>query len=243
MAIDDMLADAHLALAMTLQWYEWDWATAEREFKRAIELKPNDSRPRGYYSWFLAPLGRHEEAIAEAKRGLKLDRVSTEGNFFLGSVLVFSRQYDQAIVQLHDSVELDPNYWYTHYFLGRAYEQKGRLPEAIEEFQRALELEKDNAENWANLGHAYARSGKSAEALKIIDHLKELSATSYIAPYNIAAIYGGLEDKDQAFAWLDRAYNDRSCMLVLYLSNDPRMDSLRSDSRFAELVRRIGLPQ
>jgi Flp pilus assembly protein TadD len=116
------------------------------------------------------------------------------------------------------------------------------LPEAIAEFQRTLELEKDNAENWANLGHAYALSEKKADALKIIDHLKELSASTYIAPYNVAAIYAGLGDKDQAFAWLDRAYSERSCMLALYLTNDARMDNLRSDPRFADLVRRIGLP-
>jgi TolB-like protein/Flp pilus assembly protein TadD len=243
LALDDTLAGAHLTLAMIAHWYDWDWATAEPEYKRAIELNPNDPRPHAYYSWFLAPMGRHDEALAEAKRGQQLDPVSPETNVFLGSVLVFSRQYDQAIEQLRSGLELDQTYWYAHYFLGRAYEQKGRMPEAIAEFQRALELEKDNAENWANLGHAYAVSGKKAEALKIIDHLKELSASNYIAPYNVAAIHAGLGDKDQAFAWLDRAYNERSSMLTLYLTNDPRMDSLRSDPRFAELVRRIGLPQ
>ena len=157
--------------------------------------------------------------------------------------MVFAREYDQAIEQLRSGLDLDQAFWFAHYFLGRAYEQKGRLPEAIAEFQRALELEKDNAENWANLGHAYALSGNKVEALKIIDHLKELSASNYIAPYNVAAIYSGLGDKDQAFAWLDRAYNERSSMLTLYLTNDSRMDNLRSDPRFAELVRRIGLPQ
>jgi serine/threonine protein kinase/tetratricopeptide (TPR) repeat protein len=243
LAIDATLTDAHLALAVIAQWYEWDWATAEREFKQAIALSPNDPRPHGFYSWFLAPMGRHAEALAEAKRGQQLDPVSSEANLFVGSVLVFSRQYDQAIAQLNSAIELDKNYWYAHYFLGRAYEQKGQLPEAIEEFQRALDLEKDNAENWANLGHAYAMSGKVVEALKIIDHLKELSATSYIAPYNVAAIYAGLGNKDEAFAALDRAYNERSSMLALYFTNDPRMDGLRSDPRFAALVRKIGLPQ
>jgi adenylate cyclase len=242
LALDDTLADAHLALAMSAHWYDWDWATAEPEYKRAIELNPNDPRPHAYYSWFLAPMGRYDEALAEAKRCQQLDPVSPETNAFLGSVLVFSRQYDQAIEQLRSGLELDQTYWYAHYFLGWAYEQKGKLPEAIAEFQRALELEKDNAENWANLGHAYGLSGKKAEALKIIEHLKELSASNYIAPYNVAAIHTGLGDKDQAFAWLDRAYGERSSMLALYLTNDPRMDSLRSDPRFTELIRRVGLP-
>jgi len=243
LAIDPTLSDAHLALAVIAQWYEWDWTTAEREFKRAIELSPNDPRPHEWYSWFLAPLGRHEEALAEAKRGLQLNPVSPEANIFVGSVLVFSRQYDQAIPQLKSAIEFDKSYWFGYYFLGRAYEQKGRMPEAIEMFQRAVDLEKDQAENWANLGHAYAISGKRAEALKIIEHLNESSATSYVAPYNIAAIYAGLGNKDEAFAALDRAYNERSALLAIYLTNDPRMDSLRSDPRFAELVRRIGLPQ
>jgi TolB-like protein/Tfp pilus assembly protein PilF len=243
LAIDPTLGDAHLALATIAQWYDWDWATAEREFKQAIELKPNDPRPHDFYSWFLSPMGRHEEALAEAKRAQQLDPVSPEANIFLGSVLVFARQYDRAIPQLMSAIELDRSYWFGYYFLGRAYEQKGRIPEAIETFQRAIDLEKDQAENWANLGHAYAISGKKAEALKIIDQLKELSATSYIAPYNVAAIHAGLGNKDEAFAALDRAYNERSALLALYLTNDPRMDSLRSDPRFAELVRRIGLPQ
>lgn len=243
LAIDPTLSDAHLALAVIAQWYEYDWVTAEREFKRAIELSPSDPRPHDFYSWFLAPMGRHEEALAEAKRGQQLDPVSPEANIFVGSVLVFARQYDQAIPQLKSAIELDKSYWFGYYFLGRAYEQKGRIPEAIEMFQRALDLEKDNAENWANLGHAYAISGKRAEALKIIDHLNELSATSYVAPYNIAAIHAGLGNKDEAFAALDRAYNERSALLAIYLTTDPRMDSLRSDPRFSELGRRIGLPQ
>jgi serine/threonine protein kinase/TolB-like protein/Tfp pilus assembly protein PilF len=242
-AIDDGLADAHLSLATTAHWYEWDWATAEREFKRAIELGPNDPRPHGYYSWYLATMGRTDQALAEAKRGQQLDPVSLEANLFVGSILVFSRQSDQAIEQLRSGIELDPTYWYAHDFLGRAYEQKGRLPEAIAEFQRALELEADNAENWANLGHAYAQSGKKAEAQKIIDHLKEVSAHSYVAPYNFAVIYAGLGDKDQTFAWLARAYTDRSGFLAFYFNTDSRMASLRSDSRFADLLRRIGLPQ
>jgi TolB-like protein/Flp pilus assembly protein TadD len=243
LAIDETLADAHLSMAIIAHWYEWDWASAGREFKRAIELNPDDPRPHGYYSWYLATMGRTDQALAEAKRGQQLDPVSSEANLFVGSVLVFTRQYDQAIEQLRSGIELDPTYWYAHDFLGRAYEQKGRLPEAIAEFQRALELAKDNAENWSNLGHAYALSGKRGEAQKIIDQLKELSAHSYVAPYNFAAIYAGLGDKDQAFAWLDRAYVDRSGFLAFYLKSDAHMDSLRSDPRFKDLVRRIGLPE
>jgi TolB-like protein/Tfp pilus assembly protein PilF/predicted Ser/Thr protein kinase len=243
LAIDESDAGAHLSLAIETHWYEWNWAAAESEFKRAIELNPNNSEALGYYSWFLAPMGRKDEALAQAKRSQQADPLSTMANLFVGSVLVFNRQWDPAIEQLRSAIELDPTFWFDHCFLGRAYEQKRRLPEAIAEFQRALELEKDNAETWSSLGHAYALSGNRAEAQKMLDHLKELSAHTWVAPYNVAVIYAGLGEKDQAFAWLDRAYKDRSYYLAVYLTTDARMDSLRSDPRFGELQRRVGLPE
>jgi Flp pilus assembly protein TadD len=126
--------------------------------------------------------------------------------------------------------------------LGRAYEQRGKLPEAIAEFQHARELEKDNPEIWSGLGHAYALAGERAEAQKVLDDFKKISAQSYVAPYNVAVIYAGLGEKDQVFGWLDRAYKDRSYYLAVYLTTDARLDSLRSDPRFAELRKKIGFP-
>jgi serine/threonine protein kinase/tetratricopeptide (TPR) repeat protein len=243
LAIDESDADGHVSRAIVAHWYEWDWATAEREFKRAIELNPNDSEAHGFYSWFLAPMGRKDEAIAEARRSQQLDPLSSLANFIVGSALVFTRQWDPAIEQLRSGKELDPTFWFAPSFLGRAYEQKGRLPEAIAEFQRALELEKGNPEIWANLGHAYALTGNRAKAQKVIDHLKELSAGNYVAPFNFAVIYAGLGEKEQAFAWLNRAYADRSYYIAVYLTTDARLDGLRSDPRFADLQRRVGLPQ
>ena len=117
------------------------------------------------------------------------------------------------------------------------------MPEATAEFQHALELEKDNGEIWSGLGHAYAISGKRAEAQKVLDHLKELSAHNYVAPYNVAVVYVGLGEKDQAFAWLNRAYADRSYYMAVYLTTDARLDSIRHDPRFADLLRRVGLPE
>jgi tetratricopeptide (TPR) repeat protein len=239
--LDESDAEAHVALAIESQWYEWDWAAAEREFKRAIELDPHSGDAYGYYSWFLAPMGRADEAIIAARRPLQTDPLSTGLNGNLGSVLVFTRQWDKAIEQLRYSIDLDPNYWFDYYFLGRAYEQRKRLPEAIEAFQRGPALE-GNTEVWSGLGHAYALSGKRAEAQKVLDHLKELSAHSYVAPYNVAVIYAGLGERDEAFVWLNRAYEDRSYLLV-YLTADARLDSLRADPRFDELRRRVGLPE
>jgi eukaryotic-like serine/threonine-protein kinase len=243
LAIDEGDADAHVSRAIVAHWYEWDWAAAEREFKRAIELNPDDSEAHGYYSWFLAPMGRKEEAVAEAKRSQQLDPFSSLANFIVGSALVFTRQWDPAIEQLRSAKELDPSFWFAPCFLGRAYEHKGRLPEAIAEFQRALELEKENPEIWSGLGHVYALSGNRIEAQRVLDHLKELSVHSYVAPYDFAVIYAGLGEKDQAVAWLNRAYEERSYYMPVYLTTDARLDGLRSDPRFAELLRRVGLPQ
>jgi serine/threonine protein kinase/Tfp pilus assembly protein PilF len=242
LALDETNSEAHVVLAIESQWYEWDWATAEREFKRALELEPDDSEARGYYSWFLPSMGRNDEAVAQARRALEPDPISTALNGNLGSVLVFTRQWDKAIEQLRYSIDLDSGYWFDYNFLGRAYEQKGRMAEAIETFQRGLAMD-GNTELWAGLGHAYAVSGKKAEAQKVLAHLQEMSAHSYVAPYNVAVVYAGLGDNDAAFEWLNRAYNDRSYILALYLTTDARLDRLHVDPRFDQLRRRIGLPK
>jgi len=238
--LDQSNAEAHVVLAIESQWYEWDWANAEREFKRALELNPDSAEVIGYYSWFLPTMDRGDEAIALAKRGLQIDPLSTGLNGNLGSVYVFTHQWDKAIEQLRSSIDLDPNYWFDHYFLGRAYDQKGRFPEAIAALNQAISLG-GTTEVWASLGHAYAVSGKTEEAKKVIGHLKELSIHEYVAPYNIAVIYAGLGEKDEAFAWLNHAYQERSYLLT-YLTVDERLDKLHSDSRFDELVRGVGLP-
>lgn len=155
-------------------------------------------------------------------------------------MFVFTHQWDKAIEQLRSSIDLDPNYWFDHYFLGRAYEQKGRFPEAIAALKQAISLG-GTTEVWSSLGHTYAVSGQREEAQKVISRLQEPSVHEYVAPYNIAVIYAGLGEKDEAFAWLDRAYQERS-YLFTYLTVDERLDKLHSDPRFDELVRRVGLP-
>jgi serine/threonine protein kinase/tetratricopeptide (TPR) repeat protein len=243
LALDGSDADAHLALAIQNHWYEWNWVAAEREFKRAIVLNPNDAEAHGYYSWFLAPMGRVPEALAEARRAQQVAPLSSIANLFVGSVLVFTRQFDPAIEQLHSAIELDPDFWFDHCYLGRAYEAKGRLPEAIAEFQRAQALDADNSEIWSGLGHAYALSGNKAEAQKVLDHLQQQATHDWVAPYSLAIIYAGLGEKDQVFALLDRAYQQRSYFLAVYLPTDSRLDSLKTDPRMVALKRRIGLPQ
>jgi Flp pilus assembly protein TadD len=159
----------------------------------------------------------------------------------LGQSLYFARRYDEAVEQLRNTLDMDPNYWLAHSVLGRSYEEKGKPGEAIVEFQRALDLEKDVPENYAMLAHGYAVAGRKSEASKLLEQLKDMSTKRHVPPYNIAIVYAGLEDKEQAFSWLERAYADRSFYLT-WLKSDPQLDSLRSDPRFADLTRRVGLP-
>jgi serine/threonine protein kinase/tetratricopeptide (TPR) repeat protein len=242
LAIDGSNAEAHLALAMELHWYEWDWAAAEREFKRAIALSPKYSDAYCLYSWFLADMGRKDEAIAMGAQAQRSDALSLIGSFTPGSLSVFTRQWDRAIEQLRGAIDLDKTYWIDHCFLGRAYEQKGQTAQAIAAFEEALKLDPEHSEIWSALGHAYAISGKKTEARKVLDHLKELEARSYVAPYNVAVIYAGLGEKDQTFAWLEQAYKNRGYYLPVYLTTDARLDYLHADPRFTSLERRIGLP-
>lgn len=243
LAIDGSDARAEMTLAIEADWYEWNFAAAENDYKRAIELSPDNAEAHLFYAWFLAPMGRDQEALAEARQAQQADPLYPFASFNIGAALLFSRHWDAAIEQLRRAIELDPNFWFSHCFLGRAYEQEGRFPEAIAEFQRALEVEKDNTEIWSGLGNAYAVSGKKAEAQKVLDHLKELSTHSWVAPYNVAVIYAGLGEKDLAFASLEQAYKERSYYMATYLATDERLDKLRSNSRFADLRKRVGLPE
>jgi serine/threonine protein kinase/Tfp pilus assembly protein PilF len=239
--IDDDLAEAHSNMAYVHYMYDWDWAAAESEFRRAIELKPNDPLAHDIHAWFLVPMGRTDEGIAENKSAVDLDPLSLHTNTMLGASLYFAHLYAQAIVQLRKTIDLDPNYWWAHSWLGRAYEQQGQFPEAIAEFQEAVRSASGITEPRALLGRAYAVSGKRAEARKVLDELSEVSKQIYVSPYNIALIYAGLGEKDQALAWLERAFAER-CTWMPLLRVDPELDNLRSDPRFQDLLRRMNFP-
>jgi TolB-like protein/Tfp pilus assembly protein PilF len=241
-AIDETLGEPHNSLALVHWWFERDWTGAEKEFKRGIELNPNYPRIHWFYGWFLIVMGRTEEGIRESKRAVEIDPLSPETNLGLGQNLFFAGHYDEAIAQLKATLELDQNFFFAHDYLGRAYEARGKFPEAISEFKRALELEGDLPENWSNLGHAYAVSGKPAEAHTIVERLKRLSAAAYVPAYNMAALYSGLGNKNESFTWLNQAEGQRSFYLAAYLKTDPQFANLRSDPRFNDLVRRVGLP-
>ncbi len=237
--IDNKLAEAHTSLASAKMYYDWDWLGAEREFKLALELNPNYATAHHWYGDYLVMMGRFAEASTELERAHELDPLSLIINKTTGDPFYYGRQYDQAIEHFRKIIEAEPNFYVTHIFLGWAYEQKGQFPEAIAEFETASRLD-DSPVILAALGRAYAVSGKRGEAQKVLEELKELSQRRYVSPYLMAIIYTGLRKKDQAFEWLEEAYQDRSDWLA-WLKVDPRLDSLRSDPRFTDLLGRVGL--
>ena len=239
--LDDTLAEAHASLAVVNAFYDWDWAAAESEFKRSIELKPNYALAHEYYGWYLAMIGRTNEGIAESERAVELDPLSPEANSYLGYVLWVAHRDSQAIEQLRKTTDLDPNYWFAYEVLGLAYERQGQFPEAIAEVQKAVRLAGTIAEPTFGLARVYAVSGNRAEAQKLLDTLKERSKETYVSAYLIAVICAKLGERDQALAWLERAYQARSQFMIL-LRVDPSFDSLCSDPRFQALLRRMNFP-
>ena len=242
LALDETLAEAHVSLAMVKLLYEWDWPGAEKELRRAKELDPNNPQVYHFYGHYLQSVGRLEEAIVETKRGVDLDPTSLVLNAELGWAYHCARHYDQAIAQGRRTLELDPNFVFTSWVIAQSYGQRGRYQEAIAELKRARKIET----NWpyiiAELGYAYAVSGERSEAEKILQQLKERAAGEYIDASLVAYIYVGQGQKDQAFAWLEKAYQERSGLLP-WLQGEPRWDPLRGDERFADLLRRLNLPQ
>ncbi len=239
--LDDAVAEAHAALGLVRLEYGWDWAAAEREFRRAIELNPSSPTAHQFYSWYLAAVLRIEESIVEGRRALELDPLSMFRNADLGVSLYVVHQYDRAIEQSQKTLELDPNLDYAHWSLGLAYAQKAMYQESIAHLQKAVAFSGGSPRYVAGLGYAYAVAGRRREARKILDQLNNLSKQKYVSPYFIATVYAGLGEKEKALEGLEKAYQERDNWLA-YVKLEPEFDPLRSDPRFADLMRRIGLP-
>jgi TolB-like protein/Flp pilus assembly protein TadD len=240
--LDDSLAEPYVSLAHVHYYYDRDWAAAERQYKRAIELNPKYPTAHQWYAIYLMSAGRFDEALAENRRAQELDPLSIPINMTLGWVLLNARQYDQSAEQLRKALEMDQNFALAHHRLGLVYEQQGKYDEAIAEFEQVVKLLPGKPLGIATRAHAQALSGKRAEAQKALVQLQELSKQRYVSSVLIALIYTALGDKEQAFAWLEKANNDNDALLAR-LKVDPRFDPLRSDQRFTDLVRRLGLPQ
>jgi TolB-like protein/DNA-binding winged helix-turn-helix (wHTH) protein/thioredoxin-like negative regulator of GroEL len=238
--IDDTLAEAHFAQALTKR-DSWDFRDAEKEFKRAIELNRNYPEAHHAYSHLLVALGRTAESLAESEQLLVIDPLDLALNAHLGWHYLFTRQYDEAIEKCQETLAMGDNF-YAHYYLGQAYEQKGRYEEAITELKKAIAKSPASTEAAAALGHTYALSGRRDDAQRVLDDLKESSKQRYVSPVWEALIYAGLGEKNEAFEWLQKAAEERAGWLI-YLDVDPRFDSLRSDPRFQDLRRKVGLPQ
>jgi len=243
MELDETLGEAHGSLAVVKFIDDWDLPGADKEFKRAIELDPSYGEAHHEYSHYLMQMGRTEESLTESNRFLELDPLSPAPNLHLGWYYVSVKKYDQAIEQLQKTLKMDPNYAEAHSWLGQTYEQKKMYAQAAAEFQKAVALSRGDSYYRALLGHAYAISGKREQAQAIIAALKSESSPASPTDVETAIVYTGLGDRDQAFAWLEKAWRRRSGYLPYFFRVNPMFDSLHSDRRFADLVRRIGFPQ
>src|SRR6516165_5951210 len=239
--LDSSLADAHNSLAYVKLNYDWDWSGAEAEFKRSLELNPGYAHGHHWYAHLLFSSGRRDEALAESTRSLELDPLSPILGVHLGWHYLYTRQHDRALDQPAKALELEPSYALAHWYRGLAYEEKKMYPEALRELTKTKDLLPGNLAVQSDIGHVYAVSGNKSEAEKTIARLKQESTRTYVNLYELALIYIGLGQNDQAFDWLEKAYRERSDQLI-YLKVDPRLDPIRSDSRFADLVRRVGIP-
>jgi TolB-like protein/DNA-binding winged helix-turn-helix (wHTH) protein/Flp pilus assembly protein TadD len=236
--LDSALGEAHNSLAFCLDGFDWDFNSAGKEFRRAIELNPGYATAHHWYAWHLSLLGRYDEAIVEMRKAESLDPLSIIINADLAELLVLAHSYDDSIRQSRKTIEMDPNFALAHNQLGQAYLQKQMHDEAIAELQKAVQLSAGSPTCIANLARAYAVSGKRSEAAKLLSDLKKRSNPSYSHASEIAVIYAALGDKNQAMTWLEKGYEERFNPGVLLR---PGFDPLRSDPRFQELVRRIGL--
>jgi TolB-like protein/Flp pilus assembly protein TadD len=239
--IDGTLAGAHAALADT-KHHNWDWAGAERSFKKAIELNPGLEAVHTWYAGYLAAVGRLDEAIAELKEAIRINPVLANPISFLGTMFYYARQYDQAIEEFRNALELNPTLERAKYGLGLAYMQKSMHQQAVAVLEEAVASPDSGIFAKVGLAQAYAAQGRSAEARKLLEELEELSKQRYVPAHRTALVYAALGEKDQAFLWLEKDYQIRDAELV-WINVDPGYDNLRSDPRFQDLLRRMNFPE
>ena len=238
--INPDLAEAHVTLGYIREVFDKDWANADREYKRAIELDPNNSTAHEVYSGYLSVVGRQTEAMEQIQKAHELDPLSTRVNSFLCWEYYFSRQYDQALEVARRTFELDPNYMPAFWCAGMSHSMKGDSAQAIAELQKVVTLA-DNTESHAWLGYVYAAAGQREKALEILQQLLGLSKRQYVSPYQIAEIYTGLGDLDHAFEWWNKAR--QSGFDLIYLTSWPANDGLRDDVRYKQIIESFALPR
>lgn len=229
------------AMANNLMFYDWNWTASEIGFRRTIEIEPNYWHSHELYSYLLSLLGRHDEAIAEIRRAQEIDPLSLIAYSSSSKIFYHARQYERALEQARKALELDAGFPLAYHALGKVYVEQGKYEEAIAAFKQAINASGRTSNLLSRLGHAYAVAGKRDEALKILAELKEASKQKYVSPHDMAILYTGLGDKEQAFAQLEMAYQERNAWMM-FLKVEPVFDPLRSDPRFADLLRRMNFP-
>ncbi|HEV8485471.1 MAG TPA: protein kinase, partial [Blastocatellia bacterium] len=240
LGIDERLSDAHIALGRIRQCYDWQWEEAEKEFKRAIKLNPNSSDAHLAYATFLASMCRFDEAQAEGKLTLDLDPLSLSVGLTLGWCLYyFTRDYHAAIEHGRKMLEIEPNFYGAHWLIAASLNLLGEFAESADGHRRALALG-GGSHVLAGLGSVYARWGKTEEAIKVIGELEALKTQIYVPAYQTAMVYAFLADRDSAFEWLERSYEERNGTLA-FLKTDVAMDNLKDDPRFIDLMQRLDL--
>jgi TolB-like protein len=237
--IDNNLAEAHQSLGLVKLNFDWDWIGAEDAFKRALELNPNSAHACHWYSHLLIAMRRFDESFAASKRAIELNPLDLDMNIHLAWHYFFTRQYDLTLEVARKTLEMDSTFTEAYWFIGLACQQKGQYGEAIDAYFRSRLL-REKHEQLALLGHAHALLGNQVEARRYLDKLNGESVGTYVSPYWIALIYLGLNDKDKTFEYLQRAFDERNAWLI-YLNVNPIFDSLRSDARFDDLLKHVGL--
>jgi TolB-like protein/DNA-binding winged helix-turn-helix (wHTH) protein/Tfp pilus assembly protein PilF len=237
--LDSGLAEAYTALGY-INHYNWNWSAAEQHFKRALELNPSYANAHNFYASYLMSRGRIDESIAASNRARELDPFSLAINVQRGFLLENARRYGEAIEQLRAVTAMDPNHYQAYWSLGHTYAANGQFAEAVAAAEKAVQLSDRAPGALGILGLAYGLAGRKAEALRIANELLELNKTRYVTPAALVNVYLGLDDKEQAFVWLEKAFQERS-NYVAYLKVFPIVDPIRSDRRFADLVGKVGL--
>jgi len=239
--LDESLSEAHTGLGILKWQYERNWAAAEREFDYAIAQDPSYDCVRAHHANYLAWRGQRAQALAEVTKARELNPGSSYAIVESG-VYFQLRDYEGLVKASQRGIVSDPEEWLEHYFLGVGYEGLGRTADAISEYEKAVAMSKGDQDPTASLAHAYALTGKKSEAERMLSEMQHDSKSEYVSPYLVAVIYAGLGNKDQAFTFLEQAYRERSLDIVWGLRADLRLDSLRSDARFEELLGRMAFP-
>jgi tetratricopeptide (TPR) repeat protein len=224
-----------------LMFYEFDWPGAEKELRRAIDLSPNLAIARDYYALYLAAMGRHDEAREEMERAQELDPLSLMILYDAGWVYYLARQYDRAIEVSRKAIDMDPDFWPAYTNLGLGYEKVGRLEDAVAALQKARQLN-SNSSIFEMLGGAHAAWGKEDEARRVLAELTAEAGRHYVCPYEVATIHATLGDKESTLEWLEKGYHERADCMPWALS-DAKLDGLRGDPRFQNLMQRMGFPR